>query len=122
MNVVLRISLLAGLFIYYECIFHLLKRKNLSLKYTLLWLISGVVMLFFVIFPNVLERIIHLFGVVELTNGLFAILLFLGLIILISVSSAISQMNDQIRKLIQRCALYEKRIRKLEEKLDEKDI
>ncbi|MCI6858064.1 MAG: DUF2304 domain-containing protein [Eubacterium sp.] len=122
MNVVLRISLLAGLFIYYGCIFHLLKRKNLSLKYTLLWLISGVVMLFFVIFPNVLERIIHLFGVVELTNGLFAILLFLGLIILISVSSAISQMNDQIRKLIQRCALYEKRIRKLEEKLDEKDI
>lgn len=114
MNTSLRTVISIALCLYYICIFYFLKRKRLTLKYTLLWLFTGGIMVLIVIFPEALEVILHAMGVVELTNGLFAIVLFALLIILLSVTSIVSTLNDKLRKLVQQCALYEKRIRELE--------
>ena len=103
--------------LYYLCIFYLLRRKKLALKYTLLWLVMGLVMLVIVIFPNAFTKLVNVVGVIEMTNGLFAVVLFAIIIILISITSIVSKLNDQIRQLVQKCALYEKHIRSLEEEL-----
>lgn len=118
MNTSLRIVLSIALVIYYACIFYFLKKKSLTLKYTLLWLFTGLVMVLIVIFPQALEQILHWVGVVELTNGLFGIVCFALLIILLSITSIVSILNEKMRRLVQQCAMYEKRIRELEMKLE----
>ena len=56
----------------------------------------------------------NLMGIASVTNGLFAILVFLILIILMSLTAILSKMKEQNKKLIQECSLMEKRIRELE--------
>ena len=117
MNGTLRIFLVISIIIYFVAIFELLKRDRLNLKYTLLWIGCGVTMLFVVAFPSALTSIIHLFGIVELTNGIFALGLFAILMICMALTSIVSTLNAKIRSLVQTCALYEKRIRELEERV-----
>lgn len=119
MNSSLRIVLSIALLVYYICIFYFLKKKSLTLKYTLLWLFTGLVMVLVVIFPQALEAVLHAMGIVELTNGLFGLVCFALLIILLSITSIVSMLNDKLRKLVQQCAMYEKRIRDLEERLEQ---
>ena len=101
MNATLRIWFLVALMIYFICVFYLLKKRRLELKYTLLWLFSGTVMLLVVLFPSPFERILSSIGVLELTNGLFALVLFLFLIIFISMTAVLSELNNKFRTLSQ---------------------
>ena len=119
MNSSLRIVLSIALLVYYFCIFYFLKKKSLTLKYTLLWLFTGLVMVLVFIFTQALEAVIHAMGIVELTNCLFGLVCFALLIILLSITSIVSMLNDKLRKLVQQCAMYEKRIRDLEERLEQ---
>lgn len=116
MNTILRIALLTALFLYFAGIFYLLKKRLLELRYTLLWIFSGIVMMLIVIFPAAFERLMNRIGIIEAPNGLFAVVLFLLLVILVSMTSALSKMNRQIKTLAQKFAAYEKRLRMLEEK------
>lgn len=115
MNNSLRFVLFIALVLYFFCIFSLLKKKRFSLKYALLWLASGLIMILILIFPNVFGGLMHAIGIVEMTNGLFAVVLFAVIIILISITSIVTKLNESIRQLTQQCAMYEKRIRDLEE-------
>lgn len=121
MNEYLRISLLIGIAVYFICIFFLLKKNSLNLKYTLLWIFLGIVFLLVVIFPVILKVPMQQIGVVEWTNGLFALLLLILLIIDMSITAIVSKLNERMRKLVQQCALYEERIRQLEEKLTDEE-
>jgi len=118
MDISLRITIIVALIMYYACIFYLLRKKSLTLKYTLLWIFSGFVMILIVIFPDLFEKMIHKIGIVEMTNGLFAVVLFAILIILISITSIVSKMNSRIRQLVQQCAMYEREIRNFHEKIE----
>ena len=50
MNLYLKISLIVAIILYFVFLFTLLKRNSLALKYTLLWLLTGIIMLLVVIF------------------------------------------------------------------------
>lgn len=104
-----------------ECLYFLLllfflKKKMFSLKYSLLWLLSGAVMLILTIFPNLLHAIVHLFGVESTMNGLFSMLMFFILTLIMSLTAIVSKQSERIRMLIQSHGLLEERIRELEEK------
>lgn len=115
-NGTLRTTLIVGVILYFVIILKLLKDKSLSLKYSLLWLLSGLAMGILVIFPELLLRIIVLFGIQSNMNGLFIFgIAFLGMI-LMSITSIVSRQNKRIRTLIQESAILEKRIRELEHK------
>lgn len=111
----LRLFLSIGLMVYFLLIFSLLRRKTLSLRYTLLWIFGGIGMGILLIFPELLNWFIHLIGIQLASNGLFAIILFFILIILISITSIVSKQSDHIKRLVQDNALLEKRIRELED-------
>ncbi|WFR56255.1 DUF2304 domain-containing protein [Anaerocolumna sp. AGMB13025] len=113
----LRVFLTTGLLLYFLLIFSLLKRKTLSLKYTLLWIFGGIGMGILLIFPELLNWFIHIVGIQLASNGLFAMILFFVLIILISITSIVSNQSDTIKRLVQDNALLEKRIRELEGKV-----
>ena len=114
MSLYLRITLILALMVYFLFVFSLLKKGRLELKYTLLWLLAGGIMALVVIFPNEFMLLMNAIGIVEGVNGVFATVIFLIIIILMSITSIVSVLNARFRKLTQRCALYEKRIRELE--------
>ena len=67
----LRLTLIIALVCYFIVILYFLKQKALNLKYTLLWLVAGAVMGVLVVMPDLLTRIIHIFGIQDNMNGLF---------------------------------------------------
>ena len=114
MDVRLRISLICAVIVYFICIISLLAKKRLALKYTLLWIFGGLLMAMVLAFPKMFMALMNLFGIIEPVNGIFAFVFFLLILILISLTSVLSLLNNQVRSLAQKCALAEKRIRDLE--------
>lgn len=110
----LRTAMLLAVAVYFLLVFHFLKKKSLNLKYTLLWLLSGVIMLFLAVFPQILTVFAKLVGIYEPTNALFAVIFFCIIVILMSLTAIVSKLNEKNKRLIQSFALLEKRVRLLE--------
>lgn len=111
----LRFWLIAAVVCYFVIILYLLKNRALNLKYTLLWLLAGVVMGVLVVFPEMLMRIIRVFGIQSNMNGLFLIIIGFMLMILMALTSIASRQNMKIRALVQEIGILDKRIRELED-------
>lgn len=117
MSTALRLSLLVGIFIYIIAILSFLRRKKLNLKYSLLWMLSAVVLLVMDIFPVTVNRLAGFLGFEMTVNAVFLVFIFFILLILISLTSIASRQQERIKTLTQKTALLEKRVKDLEEKL-----
>ena len=118
----LRITLIIAVCCYFVLILIFLKRKSLELKYSLLWLLAGVIMGSFVIFPKLLVYLTGLLGIESTMNGLYVLCIGCILAILMALTSIVSKQTIKIRALIQENAMLEQRIRNLEsEKQQEKE-
>ncbi|MBO6134049.1 MAG: DUF2304 domain-containing protein [Lachnospiraceae bacterium] len=115
MSTRLRILLFVGVIIYLLILLSFLKRQKLNLKYSLLWIVSGIILLILALFPGVLIGAAALAGIEVASNALFVIAIGLIIIILMSLTSIVSMQNEKLKKLIQYNALLEKRIRELED-------
>lgn len=111
----LRISLIAAVICYFIAILYFLKQRALNLKYTLLWLVAGFVMGVLVAIPELLVKIIRVFGIQDNMNGLFIFMIGFIILILLSLTSIASRQNSKIRTLTQELAILEKRVRELEQ-------
>lgn len=112
----LRFVLIIAVIIYFVIILMFLKKKALSLKYTLLWLLAGVVLGIMVVWPELLMTFIHALGIVGNMNGLFIICIAFIIMILMSLTSIASKQAEKIKNLTQTISKMEKRIRELEER------
>lgn len=111
----LRITLIVAVICYFIIILYFLKQRALNLKYTLLWLLAGVVMGVLVVFPELLRSIIRIFGIQDNMNGLFIFCIAFIIMILLSLTSIATRLNIKVRTLTQELAILDKRIRDLEE-------
>ena len=114
MNLNLRLFLVICILVYLGIIINLLRKKKLNLKYTLIWLFSGIIMLVVSIFPQIINFLSSVIGIVDVTNAVFILEGMFVLVILLSLTSIVSHFNDRNRELIQKVALLEKRVRELE--------
>lgn len=114
----LRITLISAVICYFIVILYFLKQKALNLKYTLLWLVAGVVMGILVAVPELLMLLIHLFGIQDNMNGLFIFAIGFMIMILLSLTSIASRQNRKIRTLTQELAILDKRVRELEQETE----
>ena len=116
------IRIILGLFVfgYFLIIVNLVAKKILSLKYSLLWLASCVVLALLVLFPKILLVITRILQIELPINALFLACFIVILLILLSLTVITSKQTNRIRILVQDNALMEKRIRQLEELLNEK--
>lgn len=112
----LRLTLIVAVACYFIVILYFLKQKALNLKYTLLWLVAGLVMGILVAVPELLVFIIHIFGIQDNMNGLFIFAIGFIIMILLSLTSIASRQNRKIRTLTQELAILDKRVRELEKK------
>lgn len=116
----LRVTLIIAVICYFIIILYFLKQRALNLKYTLLWLLAGAVMGILVVIPELLVRIIHIFGIEDNMNGLFIMCIAFMLMILMALTSIASRQNMKIRTLVQEIGILDKRIRELETDTEEK--
>lgn len=106
----LRVSLILAVAIYFVLILWLLKKREISLKYTLLWLFAGLCMGILVIWPESLMIIIGFIGIESSMNGLFILAIAFIIVILMSITSIVSKQNEKIRSLTQTIAILEKNL------------
>ena len=110
----LRVTLLIAVICYFIIILYYLKRRMLELKYTLIWLVAGVVMGIMIYFPELTVLFVHLIGMQDNMNGLYIMCLAFIMMILMTLTSIASRQQMKIRVLIQEISMLEKRIRELE--------
>lgn len=110
----LKIVLSLGIIVYFIGIIYLLKRKSISLKYTLMWIFAGFTMISFVLCPRILNVITKITGIELPSNAIFVIVLFFILLLLMSLTSIVSKLSEKNKTLVQNVAILEKRIRDLE--------
>jgi hypothetical protein len=77
-------------------------------------------MLIPVVFPTLLASTFIILGISNPLNGLYALLLFFILILIMSLTAIVSKLNEKNREIIQTMGLLEKRIRELEKAIKEK--
>lgn len=114
----LRVTLIIAVICYFIIILYFLKQRALNLKYTLLWLLSGVVLGILVIYPELLRFTIRILGIEDNMNGLFIISIAFMVMIMMALTSIASRQNMKIRQLVQEIAILDKRIRELETEKD----
>lgn len=115
----LRTSLIIAVVVYFIIVLYLLKKRAVSLKYTLLWIAAGVIMGILVIWPEIMVFIDNLIGIQSTMNGLFIMGFAAVIAILMSLTSIVSRQNEKIRRLTQEMAMMEKRVRELEEEKED---
>lgn len=113
-----RIILLLGVLLYLLLILILMRRGRMSLKYSLIWFLSGVVLLVCALFPQIIRFFTRLIGVYSDVNAVFFVGVCFLLLIILSLTSIVSGQSERIRMLVQTQAILEKRVRELESKVD----
>ena len=117
MSVTLQLELLLGSVCLVAVIFYMLKKNLLSVKYSLLWLFFAAALILFAAVPYVVYVLRDILNIEIPVNLVFVLLFCFVLLVLLSVSVAISQLADKCKRLTQANALLEKRMRDLEEQI-----
>lgn len=115
MTIKLQMFLIVFVLIFLVLILRLLRKGALELRYSILWFLTGVVLLLLGLFPGIMTQISHILGIYDVTNALFAIALFFILLILLSLTSIVSKLSKQNKEIAQKNALLEKKVRELAE-------
>ncbi len=121
MNTILQIILIIGTILFCIFILAVTKKKKLSFKYTLVWLIFGVMTLICAIFPSIVTGLSQLLHIEEPTNALFLIYIFLLIVIAFYISTSFSKLYEKVTGLIQENALLRYKVEQLEKGKKEKE-
>lgn len=114
MSTSFHLLLIAVILIYFIVIIFLLKKKKLALKYTLLWMFVGIVLAVLAIFPLILNYISEFLGFVSSMNALFTLTIAFAFMLILALTSIVSNQSIRIKQLTQSLAILEKKVRDLE--------
>lgn len=117
MDTRLQIILIVGTLFWGGIIVYLLKKGKVYIKYSLIWLLTVIVLLLLAIFPKPVGYVAHLIGMKTTVNFIYVVGGAFVLCILLICTVIVSHMNSRIVKLVQTQGILEKRIRDLEKEI-----
>jgi hypothetical protein len=94
-------------------VFELIRRRKLKERYSLLWLLTGFVVLAFALKRNLIDILGRTLGIAYSPAALLLVVTLFFILILLHFSTVISELSDRNRKLAQRLAILEWRMRNL---------
>ena len=113
MNLNTRIAILIVALLLTIVIIYVLKKDKLPVKYSLLWWLVVVILLFLSIFPNMFIWFTKLLGFQTISNMIIGIFILILLFITISLTIIVSGQRKKIALLIQEVSIlkgkYEKK-------------
>jgi hypothetical protein len=110
----LRVFAGGSLFVLLAWVVRLVRRQELGLRESLLWLISTSSALVIVVFPRVLASAARLLHVQVPANALFAVGFLYVLINLLSTTIAVARNASRARRLSQECAMLRAELEQLQ--------
>ena len=121
MTVQFQAYMLLGALVLLAIIFVFLKKGLMTVKYSLLWLGLSIVLVIFAACPYVVFVLRDILDIEMPVNLVFLLMFCFVLVVLLSLSIAITQLADKCKRLTQENALREKRVRELERRLPPED-
>ena len=121
MTVQFQSYMLLGALVLLAIIFVFLKKGLMTVKYSLLWLGLSIVLVIFAACPYVVFVLRDILDIEMPVNLVFLLMFCFVLVVLLSLSIAITQLADKCKRLTQENALLEKRVRELERRLPPED-
>ena len=109
----LRLFAGTSLFLLLGWVLHLIRRRGLGLRESLLWLVSTSAALLLVLFPALLLRFAQILHVQVPANALFAAAFLYVLANLLSTTIAVAHNAARARRLSQECAILRAEIGEL---------
>lgn len=95
-------------------IVELLRRRQLGEKYAVLWLVVGVILLIFTIFPNLLPSLARGVGVAVPTNLMFFVCIVFLVGVVLHLSWEVSRLENETRKLAEDQAILRLEVEQLQ--------
>lgn len=111
----LQLYMILGAVILLAVIFCLLKRGLMSVKYSLLWLLLAVCLVIAAAVPYTVFVLRDILDIQMPVNLIFLLMFCFVLVVLLSLSVAITQLAEKCKRLTQANAILEKRVRDLED-------
>ncbi len=108
MNIRIQIIIATGVLLALAIIINMIRSKRLELRYALAWLLVGVSVLVLDCFPNLIAWISRQIGIASPVNMLFFFGFCFSLVIIFTLTMAMSRMSIRIKQLAQELALYKK--------------
>ena len=121
MTVQFQAYMLLGALVLLAIIFVFLKKGLMTVKYSLLWLGLSIVLVIFAACPYVVFVLRDILDIEMPVNLVFLLMFCFVLVVLLSLSIAITQLAYKCKRLTQENALLEKRVRELERRLPPED-
>ncbi len=91
-------------------VFELVRRKRLSERYAILWLLAATTLFVLAVWKGLLTSLSHDVGISYPPSALFAVAIGLIAMILLNFSLAVSRLSDQNKVLAQKLGLLQQRI------------
>src|SRR5574344_1395172 len=95
----LKMFAIAFIIIIVGFITYFVKKNKISVKYSIVWYLSCLLLILFTLFPNLLGWVTSLFGIEVASNFIFALMIGFLFIITISLTIIVSEQKEQIRCL-----------------------
>ena len=108
MNIRIQIIIAIGVLVALCIIVNMIRKKRLELRYALTWLFVGIVVLVLDCFPNLMAWLSDKLGIVSPINMLFFLGFCFSLVIIFTLTMAISRMSIRVKELTQAIALNQK--------------
>ena len=111
MSLNLRILLFVFSFVSFIIIFILLKKEKMPVKYSLVWLLSSLILFMVSLFPYSFNNVTSFIGFETTANLIIGIILALLLFITIVLTIIVSNQRKKIILLIQEVSIIKERIK-----------
>ena len=112
-----QVIIIVFLFFVLAVIVNMIRQRRLELKYVLLWMGCDIALIILTCFPDLMNVLARILGIQSPMNMIFFLGFLFSLIIIFSLTVALSRMSNSIRTLDQTAALNEKRLQELEAEL-----
>jgi hypothetical protein len=96
-------------------VLELVRRKRLSERYAILWLLAAVTLFVLAAWKGLLTSLSHDVGISYPPSALFAVAIGLIAMILLNFSLVVSRLSDQNKILAQRLSLLQHRLEEMED-------
>ncbi len=119
MTVKLQIVIAAAILVVFAVLINMIRRKSLELKYALSWMLVLTALFVFACAPWLLNVVSEFLGIYAPVNMIFFLGFCFSLLIIFTLTVALSRLSNSVRTLDQIVALNEKKLEELEQALEE---
>ncbi len=105
-----RIEAIGMALIIFGLIFELIRRRRLTERYAILWLLAAATVVILALWKGLLTTLAHAAGISYLPSALFGVAFLFVLVMLVHFSTTISRLSHQNTTLAQRVALLQQRL------------